>query len=109
MDGFICPHCGERAEIFPHSQETRNLLDELPLLGSIPLDPATVVSSDKGHPIIISMPDSPVAQAFTRMATSVVAALDIRSTTTEAELPSIQKEEDHTKTKEETNPDDRKD
>ncbi len=76
MDGFVCPHCGERAEIFPRSQETRNLLDELPLLGSIPLDPAAVVSSDKGHPIIISMPESPVAQAFTRMATSVVSALD---------------------------------
>ena len=109
MDGFICPHCGERVEIFPHSQETRNLLDELPLLGSIPLDPATVVSSDKGHPIIISMPDSPVAQAFTRMATNVVAALDIRSTMPEAELPNAQKAEDHTKTKEETNLDDRKD
>ncbi len=76
MDGFVCPHCGERAEIFPRSQETRNLLDELPLLGSIPLDPAAVVSSDKGHPIIISMPESPVAQAFTRVATSVVSALD---------------------------------
>ncbi len=76
MDGFVCPHCGERTEIFPRSQETRNLLDVLPLLGSIPLDPAAVVSSDKGHPIIISMPESPVAQAFTHMATSVVSVLD---------------------------------
>ncbi len=76
MDGFICPHCGERAEIFPRSQETRNVLDELPLLGSIPLDPAAVVSSDKGHPIIISMPESLVALAFTRMASSVVSVLD---------------------------------
>ena len=76
MDGFICPHCGERAEIFPRSQETRNVLDELPLLGSIPLDPAAVVSSDKGHPIIISMPESLVALAFTHMASSVVSVLD---------------------------------
>ena len=76
MDGFICPHCGERAEIFPRSQEARNVLDELPLLGSIPLDPAAVISSDKGHPIIVSMPESPVALAFTHMASSVVSVLD---------------------------------
>ena len=76
MDGFVCPHCGERAEIFPRSQEARNVLDELPLLGSIPLDPAAVVSSDKGHPIIISMPESLVALAFTHMASSVVSVLD---------------------------------
>ena len=72
MDGFLCPHCGERSEIFPRSQETRSLLDELALLGSVPLDPAAVVSSDKGHPIVISMPDSPVARAFTSMTTNIV-------------------------------------
>ncbi len=76
MDGFICPHCGERAEIFPRSQETRGVLDDLPLLGSIPLDPVAVVNSDKGYPIIFSMPESPVAYAFTHMATSIILALD---------------------------------
>src|SRR6266851_9766583 len=40
MDGFLCPHCGERIDIFPPSPESRALLDGLPLLGAIPLDPA---------------------------------------------------------------------
>ena len=92
MDGFICPHCGERAEIFPRSQETRNKLDELPLLASIPLDPAAVVSSDKGHPIIVSMSESLVAQAFTSMAANVVVALDRQRIAPESEMPDTQKE-----------------
>ncbi len=75
MDGFICPHCGERAEIFPRSRETRTLLDTLPVLGSVPLDPAAVVSGDKGHPVIVSMPETSVAFAFIEMAHNVVEAL----------------------------------
>jgi ATP-binding protein involved in chromosome partitioning len=75
MDGFLCPHCGEHVEIFPRSQEARVLLDEMPLLGRIPLDPAAVVSGDKGHPVIVSMPESPVAQSFMDIAEQVAAEL----------------------------------
>jgi ATP-binding protein involved in chromosome partitioning len=71
MDGFLCPHCGEHADIFPRSQEARILLDDLRVLGRIPLDPAAVVSGDKGHPVVISMPDAPVAQAFLAIAEAV--------------------------------------
>jgi ATP-binding protein involved in chromosome partitioning len=72
MDGFLCPHCGEYVDIFPHSQEARILLDDLRVLGRIPLDPAAVVSGDKGHPVVISMPDAPVAQAFLAIAETVM-------------------------------------
>jgi len=75
MDGLLCPHCGEQVEIFPRSQEARVLLDDLTLLGRIPLDPAAVVSGDKGYPIIVSMPDSPVARAFIDAAEQVTVAL----------------------------------
>lgn len=75
MDGFVCPHCSERIEIFPRSQEVRNQLDELVSLGQIPLDPAAVVTSDKGQPIIVSMPDSAVASAFRSLAQQVVEQL----------------------------------
>lgn len=74
MDGFLCPHCGERAEIFPRSQEARELLDELPLLGSIPMDPSTVISGDKGQPVVVSNAESPVAAAFLGMAEQILAA-----------------------------------
>lgn len=78
MDGFLCPHCGETVEIFPRSLETRALLDELPLLGSIPLDPSAALSGDKGQPVVVSKPTSPVAQAFIIMAKEVKTLLDAR-------------------------------
>jgi ATP-binding protein involved in chromosome partitioning len=78
MDGFLCPHCGEYADIFPRSRETRMLLDELPLLGRIPLDPAAVINGDKGYPVMVSMPQSAVAQAFTGTAGKVIEILAAR-------------------------------
>jgi ATP-binding protein involved in chromosome partitioning len=40
MSGLSCPHCGERIEVFPPVAAERSLLREIPLLGSVPLDPA---------------------------------------------------------------------
>ncbi len=78
MDGFLCPHCGEHVDIFPRSQEARTVLDALPLLGRVPLDPEAVISGDKGHPVVISRPDSPVAQAFVYAAQTVVSLVQER-------------------------------
>jgi ATP-binding protein involved in chromosome partitioning len=78
MDGFLCPHCGEQVDIFPRSQEARSVLDALPLLGRVPLDPEAVISGDKGHPVVISRPTSPVAQAFVYAAETVVSQLQER-------------------------------
>lgn len=71
MDGFLCPHCGEHVEIFPRSDEARLLLDELPVLGHIPLDPATALGGDKGQPVVVSNRESPVASVFDQMAQHV--------------------------------------
>jgi ATP-binding protein involved in chromosome partitioning len=71
MDGFLCPHCGEHVEIFPRSDEVRVLLDELPVLGHIPLDPSTARSGDKGQPVVVSKPESSVTNAFVQMAEHV--------------------------------------
>jgi ATP-binding protein involved in chromosome partitioning len=75
MSGFICPHCGERISIFPRSAEVRDQLDALPLLGSIPLDPAAAVSGDTGTPIVVSAPQSAVAEAFMDISRRVVEQL----------------------------------
>jgi ATP-binding protein involved in chromosome partitioning len=75
MSGFICPHCGERVSIFPRSAEARDQLDALPLLGSIPLDPAAAVSGDTGTPIVVSAPESAVAKAFMDISRRVVEQL----------------------------------
>jgi ATP-binding protein involved in chromosome partitioning len=81
MSGFLCPHCGEYVDIFPPSLESRTSLDSLPLLGSIPVDPATTKSGDKGRPVVVSMPESPTSLAFLKMAEQVTKILEKRNCT----------------------------
>ncbi len=76
MSGFVCPHCGERVEIFPPSKASSSLLGEVPVLATIPLDPATAASGDHGQPVTVIRPDSPVAQAFHALAERVAAPPD---------------------------------
>ena len=75
MAGFICPHCGQRVEIFPASSEPRRVLDALPLLGTIPFDPAIGTSGDTGQPVVISKPEAQASLAFGEAAQQVMAAV----------------------------------
>jgi ATP-binding protein involved in chromosome partitioning len=79
MSAFICPHCGERSEIFKHGGGRRTA-EELgvPYLGDIPIDPAIVVGGDAGVPIVASSPASQAAQAFTAIASAVAQRLEGR-------------------------------
>src|SRR6202044_747306 len=65
MSYFLCPHCGERSEIFGHggAREEAGKLD-VPFLGEIPLHLDIRTTSDSGHPIVVAQPDSAHAQAF---------------------------------------------
>jgi len=47
----------------------------VPLLATIPMDPAVREGGDNGTPIVVAQPDSPVAQAFVRLADAIVAQL----------------------------------
>ena len=41
MSGLVCPHCGERIEVFPAAVEARSIWsDGVAVLGRIPIDPA---------------------------------------------------------------------
>jgi len=69
MSYFLCPHCGERSEIFGHGgarDEAAKL--EVPFLGEIPLHLDIRTTSDSGHPIVVSQPDSAHAQAYKNIA-----------------------------------------
>jgi ATP-binding protein involved in chromosome partitioning len=69
MSYFLCPHCGERSEIFGHGgahQEADKL--GVPFLGEIPLHLDIRTTSDSGHPIVVAKPDSPHAQAYKNIA-----------------------------------------
>jgi ATP-binding protein involved in chromosome partitioning len=69
MSFYLCPHCGERAEIFGHGgarEEAEKL--GVPFLGEVPLHLDIRTTSDSGHPIVVSQPDSPYAQIYKNIA-----------------------------------------
>lgn len=76
MSYYVCPHCGERSEIFLAGGGTR-LADELgvPLLGQIPLQARVPDLADAGKPIVVAEPGSPAAQALDAVARRVTDAL----------------------------------
>jgi ATP-binding protein involved in chromosome partitioning len=73
MSQFVCPHCGSVSAIFKRGGGRRasESLD-VPFLGEIPLDPLICQTGDRGVPIPIMHPDSPVAEAFRQIAGNLV-------------------------------------
>ena len=76
MSYLICPHCGERTEIFLAGGGQR-LAEELgvPLLGQVPLQARMADLADTGHPIVAADPGSPAATALASMAQRVAEQL----------------------------------
>nr|XP_010932492.1 iron-sulfur protein NUBPL isoform X2 [Elaeis guineensis] len=76
MSYFKCPHCSEKSYIFGHggAQKTAEELD-IKFLGEIPLELDIRSSSDEGHPIVISAPNSSAAKAYTDVAEKVARRL----------------------------------
>jgi ATP-binding protein involved in chromosome partitioning len=74
MSSFVCPHCGKETEIFKRGGGEKTA-DELgcPFLGRVPLDPVFVEGGDSGVPAVVSNPDGAHAEAFAKLAESVVA------------------------------------
>ena len=73
MSYFLCPHCGERSEIFAHggARETAAKLG-VGFLGEIPLDGDIRATSDAGQPIVLAQPQSPHAAAYRGIAHRVL-------------------------------------
>ena len=72
MSYFICPHCGERSDIFS-AGGGRAVAEELKteLLAEIPLDPLIRATGDHARPVVASEPNSPQAQHFRKLAERV--------------------------------------
>jgi ATP-binding protein involved in chromosome partitioning len=75
MSWFVCPHCGEREDIFGSGggQEAADTLG-VPLMGQIPLLPALRAGGDGGMPIVLSDPDAPASEALRETARAVARA-----------------------------------
>ncbi|MCL4489806.1 MAG: iron-sulfur cluster carrier protein ApbC [Chloroflexi bacterium] len=78
MSYFLCPHCGERTDIFAHGGAKRMAEKHgAPFLGEIPLDVAIRAGGDTGKPITAAQPDSPYAEAFRNLARQVAAQVSV--------------------------------
>ena len=77
MSTFVCPHCGERSDIFGHggAQEESAKLS-VPFLGGIPLHMDIRKYSDDGTPVVMADPDGPHAKIFETIALKVAAQLN---------------------------------
>jgi len=65
MSGFVCPKCGEVTQILPSGGGPRIAKDmNVPLLGSIPMDPKIAEAGDSGRAMLGQDPDSPMARAM---------------------------------------------
>lgn len=75
MSGLACPHCGGEIDLFKKGGG-RELAEkrELRFLGAIPLDLATVVSADRGVPVVLLEEDSQAKKSFLELADNIVNA-----------------------------------
>jgi ATP-binding protein involved in chromosome partitioning len=72
MSYFVCPHCGERSDIFTHGGARRAAAQMgVDFLGEVPLDMAIRETSDGGRPIVVAEPDSPHTRAYRAIADRV--------------------------------------
>jgi len=72
MSYFLCPHCGERSEVFSHGGARREAQKlGVDFLGELPLDMAIRETSDGGHPIVVAAPDSAPARTYRAIAEQV--------------------------------------
>ncbi len=72
MSYFLCPHCGERSEIFGHGgarQEAEKL--GVPFLGEVPLDAELRRRSDEGQPVVVSAPETVHAGIYRSIAENI--------------------------------------
>ena len=72
MSYFLCPHCGERSDIFTHGGARKAAMElGVDFLGEIPLDMAIREGGDAGAPIVATDPDGPHARAYREIAEKV--------------------------------------
>ena len=74
MSYYVCPHCGDRSEVFLAGGGGRLAAEVgVPLLGQIPLQAGMPALADRGEPIVVAQPDSPAGIALAELAKAVAA------------------------------------
>ena len=68
MSYFTCPHCGKKTEVFENRTTEWEVFNDMPFLGSIPLDQSLGRAIDANHPFTQLTPDSVAARAVNEIA-----------------------------------------
>ena len=90
MSYFQCTHSDEKHYIFGKGGgESMAQNNDIPFFGGIPIDPLVVEGGDNGAPIVLSHPDSPVAEAFRNISGAVAASLATMHMTQEDSVKSF--------------------
>lgn len=73
MSYLICPHCGERIDVFSAGggKRTADMMN-VPFLGELPLDPEVRVGGDSGKPVTARANTDPHAAPFFQLAGRLV-------------------------------------
>lgn len=80
MSYFVCPHCGKETAIFRRGAvEVEFAQRGIRFLGAVPLSPEVCEGSDLGLPIVAAFPNSPVAEAFQKIAAQLAATVSVKS------------------------------
>jgi ATP-binding protein involved in chromosome partitioning len=76
MSFFLCPHCGNRTDVFAHGGGRREAVRlGAPFLGEIPLDAAIREGGDLGRPVVAADPSSTLSAAFLELADKILTSL----------------------------------
>jgi ATP-binding protein involved in chromosome partitioning len=80
MSYYVCPHCGQREEIFGHGG-AKALAERMrvPFLGEIPLDRRIREGGGPGVPLMVSQADSELASVYRDVASHLAAQVSIRN------------------------------
>ena len=77
MSGFVCPHCGEKTDIFKSGggvATAKNM--NIQFLGAVPIEPRIVLTGDSGMPIVIDDPDSVSAKIFKEITQKIIKTVE---------------------------------
>jgi ATP-binding protein involved in chromosome partitioning len=78
MSGFVAPDTGTMYDIFGSGGGKRiSEKMNVPYLGEVPIDPLVRISGDGGTPLVMSHPDSPAAEALSRISRELAAQVSL--------------------------------
>ena len=88
MSFFLCPHCGERTDIFDHGGGEK-LAQKLGVrfMGALPLDPRVRVGGGQGIPLMVAEPHSPLGEVFNNVAEAIAGEVSVAAVAAMGALP----------------------